>query len=1229
MAKRGCCRVYTVVLLVVLFLVSSFTLPEHPLVDSASAASVWTQNNLSDFTNGTLSNIEIKEYENVDFLQLNRTGEWSNVTPTSSPSPRKGHSIVFDENANATVLFGGRNETSYFGDTWLYYSGNNTWVEVTPPGSPTPREGHAMAFDSENDLIIMYGGFDGFNYLFETWTYSTTGNIWMSLNPASHPPARAWTAMSYDTEKDYVVLFGGLEQFQQTGDTWKYELSGNAWTPLFPMSVPRERHGHSMVYDESQGLHIITGGYVRGMVWSDTWMYNSTSVMWENKPLGDDPMPRANHSLVYDSVNEEVYLFGGYGNATDNGGEDRLTPLPCAIPVNDLATTILEYDGHLFIGTSNISNQAKIFRYDPATDICSEWMDSGVYYLYSSGTYGGVAFWGSRQTLIQTDGPLFYYDGVTFGSIPGNTWFASIPFSGWVQDFEIYNGRMFVTGSTMFPLVENDNNFFVKYCDNPPCLSVSDWHWTDTSTANIGLLDDGILLEEFNGELYLATYDWASVMKYYESNNTWWYVLNGSVDGNTPGVKGGYGIFGLANHSGELHALTYAYGWHWTTPDGVSWTGVNESLGSFTRALVFEDRLYAGLLDAPTNHLVSFYGSGWSYVASSSDNFLYLGEIGNKLHISLGNQVFRREAYHNDFWNYQEAGYWNEIADVAPPTDRGGFAMTYDTHTDVVVLFGGADESVYYGDTHIYDKTVGSGVFTSATLDSGNTPFQTHWVTISWLRTSQPTGSAISFQVATNNDNSTWMYRGPDGTAGSYYSNPLGESIWAGTSGDRFLRFRAFFSTTSPVGPVLEYVEIIYGHTPAQPTLDFPLDNLWTDEDSPRFSWTFIDFDPGDYQSGFQVQISDQVSFATMAFDSGDQDSTNEFWQLPSTLSAGVWFWKVRTKDIDGIWGEFSSPHTLKIDTERPSSRTSNLTSGLHLSSINFINGTSNDTHAGVGLAEILLMDAMGSTYWDGSSWQSVEQWLPSTGTTQWTFDTTTVNWISEREYTITTRATDIAGNVEVPTETTTFTYDSTSPSVTMIYPVGSESPEGNQDIEIQWIATDTYLNQSSITVSYSNDGGTSWNLIANGEQNDGSYNWTLPPLKMDMRIRVEAEDLAGNLGSEMSGVFYVRAPEDEEDWLTTYWWLILIIILAVVLAAVYYWKSRSGEPEEETGPPPIVATAGETTLCAICLGTVKEGLSVIKCGECGKTFHEKCAARIEKCPNCESKLDLSELEEE
>jgi hypothetical protein len=372
------------------------------------------------------------------------------------------------------------------------------------------------------------------------------------------------------------------------------------------------------------------------------------------------------------------------------------------------------------------------------------------------------------------------------------------------------------------------------------------------------------------------------------------------------------------------------------------------------------------------------------------------------------------------------------------------------------------------------------------------------------------------------------------------------------------------------------------------------------------------------------------MAFSSVDYDSGMILSADQNWQPPTSIADGTWYWTVRTMDNNGFWGEAATPRFLKLDTNPPSSTVTSLSAFEHVSRLDYVNGTSVDDSSGSVGVEISVERTADQYYWNGTEWQDQEHWLPCSGTSQWTFDSTSVDWVSEREYSISSRARDMASNVEAPNETATFIYDSTSPTVIIVNPLGSESPEGDENIEIQWTATDAYLNETSVAISYSDDGGTSWNQIVENELNDGSYNWTLPPMKMDMRIKVEAQDLAGNIGSGSSGVFYVRAPEKEEDLLATYWWLILIAILAVILATAYYWKRRTADTEEETpGPPPIVATAGETTLCAVCLGTVKEGLSVIKCGECGKTFHEKCAARIEKCPNCDSKFDMSELEEE
>ncbi|TET91209.1 MAG: hypothetical protein E3J35_04255 [Methanomassiliicoccales archaeon] len=41
---------------------------------------------------------------------------------------------------------------------------------------------HSVAYDSKNELIVLFGGYDGSNYFSDTWVYSARGNVWTSLN---------------------------------------------------------------------------------------------------------------------------------------------------------------------------------------------------------------------------------------------------------------------------------------------------------------------------------------------------------------------------------------------------------------------------------------------------------------------------------------------------------------------------------------------------------------------------------------------------------------------------------------------------------------------------------------------------------------------------------------------------------------------------------------------------------------------------------------------------------------------------------------------------------------------------------------------------------------------------------------------------------------------------------------------------------------------------------------
>ena len=89
---------------------------------------------------------------------------------------------------------------------------------------------------------------------------------------------------------------------------------------------------------------------------------------------------------------------------------------------------------------------------------------------------------------------------------------------------------------------------------------------------------------------------------------------------------------------------------------------------------------------------------------------------------------------------------------------------------------------------------------------------------------------------------------------------------------------------------------------------------------------------------------------------------------------------------------------------------------------------------------------------------------------------------------------------------------DNIPPSVLIISPTGSEYWAGGSTKEITWIATDENIQENSIKLYYSIDGGNSWEQIVSDEINDGSYNWTLPIIdSSNVKIKVEAKDKAGN----------------------------------------------------------------------------------------------------------------------
>jgi hypothetical protein len=107
-----------------------------------------------------------------------------------------------------------------------------------------------------------------------------------------------------------------------------------------------------------------------------------------------------------------------------------------------------------------------------------------------------------------------------------------------------------------------------------------------------------------------------------------------------------------------------------------------------------------------------------------------------------------------------------------------------------------------------------------------------------------------------------------------------------------------------------------------------------------------------------------------------------------------------------------------------------------------------------------------------------------------------------------------------------TTTADATPPSVTVTDPNGGETLFATTQFEITWTATDANgVDSVDILCSYNN--GADFDTVSLGEDNDGSYMWTVPgTLSTQCLVRIVAFDPFLNTGQDDSdAVFEIKAP--------------------------------------------------------------------------------------------------------
>lgn len=199
------------------------------------------------------------------------------LAASGGPPARTGHRLAFDSQRNRTVLYGGVTSAGLAEDTWEW--DGTTW---TPGPSSTfvPRTGFALAYGG-NGRTVLFGGtglVDDVPVTFDE-TYVYDGTAWTLLSTVGSPPASEFAAMAIDPLRQRVVLFGGNDlDFNLISETWELDLNANppTWT-RFIAPGPSGRSFASMAFDASRSAVVLTGGSADSGRSLETWAFDGTA----------------------------------------------------------------------------------------------------------------------------------------------------------------------------------------------------------------------------------------------------------------------------------------------------------------------------------------------------------------------------------------------------------------------------------------------------------------------------------------------------------------------------------------------------------------------------------------------------------------------------------------------------------------------------------------------------------------------------------------------------------------------------------------------------------------------------------------------------------------------------------------------------------------------------------------------------------------------------------------
>ena len=192
----------------------------------------------------------------------------------------------------------------------------NSWLAggTSLTNAPTARIRHTAVWTGSQ--MIVWGGFDGVNYLDTGGLYNPAANTWFAggTSTTNSPfTRRSHTAVWTGSR---MVIWGGYAG-AATDTGARYDPVGNSWTATSVVGAPSARNDHSALWT---GSKMIVWGGVPIQTPGTGGLYDPAADTWVPTPTANAPAGRNAHAAVW--TGSKMIVWGGQSGATvlDSGG---------------------------------------------------------------------------------------------------------------------------------------------------------------------------------------------------------------------------------------------------------------------------------------------------------------------------------------------------------------------------------------------------------------------------------------------------------------------------------------------------------------------------------------------------------------------------------------------------------------------------------------------------------------------------------------------------------------------------------------------------------------------------------------------------------------------------------------------------------------------------------------------------------------------------------------------